>query len=482
MGIYRTNNPTEYNAVDGIVIDERAPAPSITGVQSNIAILVGQFERGPTTLNEPGSVGNLNEQYGAALTSGREALLNKKFARLKLIRVVASDAVLATYNALETATPILQFDAKQGKGAYGNNIQVKIEASVAGSGNKYTFHDNNPGAVIADEVFDGIEVANIDASTFAASKLVTVTVLATSAEPDAIAFTSLASGADGTIVDTDYETAIAEASAEGSGNFLGLDAYNAVRNGYLKTHAANTQDKMVVLAGIETADVSATETDAALYRDTEGRIIYSYPWVQTTVNGASKFVQPAPFMLSLLSQTSPHVDPAFAGNSGFLPGIEKLKLTLNRANYIALKEAGVAAFEIDADVGPKIKSGIVTQILSSSKVMIHRRRMADFLTDSIGKFLKNYQNAVNSKANRDLVKGSILDFVRLQEDATVLPKDEEVNGGAAKLVDTDSLNTDSAVAQGFFKILYKQRIYSSMRFIVLQAEIGESVVVTDAES
>lgn len=478
MGIYRTNNPTEFNAVDGIVIDETAPPASISGVQSNIAILVGQFERGPATLEEPGSTGNLLEQYGPTLTTGKRALANKRFARLKIVRVIASDAVAATLTVDDGATTdILKFDAKD-KGAYGNNLQVLIEAS-SGTGKKYTFSDTTAGSIIADEVYDGIVVTDIDSSTFAGSKLINVTVLDTSAEPADQVATALASGAEGTIADTDYETAIAAAAEEGAGNFLFLDDYNATRSGYLKVHAAATQDKMVLICGGEDDAVSAAITDVDNYRDTDGRIIYAYPYVQTTIAGAKSFENPCSFYASLLSQTSPHIDPAFAGNAGFLAGIEKLKLTLSRADYIQMKEAGISAFEIDRNIGPKVKSGIVTQIVNSSKVMIHRRRMADYLTDSTAQFLVNYQNAVNSSSNRAEVKGAMLDFIRDQEIAGILPGDDEVQTGSAKLVDTESLNTDSSIAQGFFKILWKQRIFSSMRFIVLQAEIGESVVVTD---
>jgi hypothetical protein len=57
-----------------------------------------------------------------------------------------------------------------------------------------------------------------------------------------------------------------------------------------------------------------------------------------------------------------------------------------------------------------------------------------------------------------------------------------VKTGKAKLVDTESFNTDASIAAGFFKILWRQRIFSSMRYIVLQAEIGESVVVTEQAS
>jgi phage tail sheath protein FI len=144
-------------------------------------------------------------------------------------------------------------------------------------------------------------------------------------------------------------------------------------------------------------------------------------------------------------------------------------------------EAGVSSFEFDSDIGFKIKSGVVTQIANSSKLTVLRRRMTDFLTNSIAKFLKLYQNDVNSLVKRTAVKAAILNFVRGQESLGILPKDSEVNGGNAKIVDIEVLNTDASLAAGNFFIQYKQRIFSSMRFIILRAEIGESVVVTEGE-
>ena len=41
MSIYRTNNPTEFDEVDGIIIDESAPPSQVKGVGTGIAILVG---------------------------------------------------------------------------------------------------------------------------------------------------------------------------------------------------------------------------------------------------------------------------------------------------------------------------------------------------------------------------------------------------------------------------------------------------------
>lgn len=480
MAIYRSTDPTTWDDVDGIIINESAPAPNVAGVPANVAILVGQSERGSVELTEVGSIGELHEQYGKNSSFGiNKALKNKKFGRLRLIRVVAAAAVAAKEEFASSSVDRIRFTAKQGKGAYGNNIQVKIEAGSS-SGKKYTIKDTTPNSVMVQEVYDNVAIASLSSNNvFASSQLVVAEVLSSAAEPDNAAFTALAGGADGTVADGDYEDAIEKAEVEGAGNFLFLDEYNATRNGYLELHAAATQDKMVVLAGLEGDSVSAAIADVANFRDVDGRIIYAYPWVQTSIDGALVYTNPASWLVSVMSQTAPNIDPAFTKNSQFLGGITGLKVNMSRASYIQLKDAGICSFEYDSDIGFKVKSGIVTQIADSSKVTILRRRMADYLTNSAGKFLKNYQNAVNSKANRGLVKGALLGFVTSLENDGILPKDSEVKDGVAKLIDVESLNTNSSIAAGFFKILWKQRIYSAMRYIVLQAEIGESVVVTD---
>ncbi len=476
--IFRSTDPTTWDDVDGIVVNESAPAPNIAGVAANIAIAVCTCQRGPTALTEVGSIGELHEVYGKSLTHGLNiALKNKKFGRLRVLRAMATGAVKATKAFQSSAADRITFTAKYA-GAYGNNITVTI-ASGSNAGSKYTVIDANPYAVLPIEIYDDIEIADIDASTFAGSKLVDVTVQSTAAEPTTASATQLADGDDDTVADADYSTAIDLAAAENAGNVIFLDEYNPTRNGYLKQHVADTQDKMAIVAGAEADDVAAAIDDAADVRDTDGRLIYAYPWVQTNLSGVLTYTSPGSWVASIFSQTAPNVDMAFVDNAAFTGGITGLKVSLTRANYIALKDGGVAAFEMDQEVGVKIKSGVTTQILDSSKVMIYRRRMADYLTNSVGRFLKNYQNAVNSVTNRKLVKGAILSFITSLENDGILPKDSEVKSGLAKLVDTESLNTDSTIAAGFFKILWKQRIFSSMRFIVLQAEIGESVVVTE---
>jgi len=483
MSTFRTNDPTKFAEVDGIVIDETAPSPKIQGAGTGVAILAGQFERGLAGLVAITSTEKLYELCGNNLAfEGQVALLNKRFSSIKLSRVVASDAVLATKTFNETATPTIKFDAKQGLGAYGNGIKVTIEAGSS-SGNKYTIQDTNDGAVNPDEVYDDIEIAAIVPATFALSKLVDVEVLDVGGDPDAAAATALADGDDGTVADTDYETAIAFAAQEGAGDILFLDEYNETRNGYLKIHAGATQDKICILSHENASDsVSTLETNLDSVRDADGRLIYAINWLETLVNGVATFVSPASFYASVMSVTSPHISPAYSGNTQHLFGVSDIYSKFNRANYIALMEAGGSAFEFDKDIGIKIRSAVVTQIANSSKLTVVRRRMADYLTNSIAVFMKVYQGAVNSLDNRLAVKGAMLSWIGRQENLGMLPTDAEVSSGDAKIVDITSLNTDEVIGLGKFFIVYKQRIYSSMRFIVLRAEIGETVVVTESDA
>lgn len=489
MGIFNSSNPTDWTLLDGIYIDDTSPPPSVTGVPTSVAILVGQFERGSPSLQSVGSTGQLYELYGNNVGySGNVALQNKSFGLLKIIRVVASDALNASYNLLSAAPATIITLTALWAGQYGNKLKVTV---AAGSlvGVKITVADTNPNSVWQNEVYDNVLVTaagfNQAALTklFINSNLVSATLVAVTASPAVLPATSLAGGSDGTVADTDYQNSIVSQSQSTlAGNMLFLDEYTSVRNGYLQVSMAATTDKMAILAGQPGDSVTTAIADVANSRDSDGRMIYSYPYVFTTIGSTSTLVNPASFYAALLSQIAPQIDPAYAANTQYLGGIDSLDGDLQRSDYINLMAAGISAFEFDADIGMKIKSGIVTQIADSSKLMVFRRRMTDYIIQSLARFMKNYQNGLNSLQNRKESGNAISAFNTLLENSGVVPKDTEVTSGKASLIDTTSLNTDASVAAGKFIVIYKRRIYSSMRFIVLQTEIGESVVVTEASS
>lgn len=610
-GIFRTNDPNQFALIDSIIIDEKAPPPSITGVATNVVIMAGQFERGPNALSLPlGGTGQFFEQYGDNdLFSGNLALKNKRFSALRLIRVVASDAALASHtlndgtggptveastivtvadvsgslnsksynfetitaagkitkrylwldvnaagvdpapagrtghtvalatnatadnvaaaiqvvldaiatlgasvitntvtatnanpgNVADTVdvdtgftiattiqgdgTDVLTFTALF-KGLYGNKITVAVEDGSEAVGKKYTITDTNVNAVLPVEVYDQVEIigktqAQID-EIFAISKLIKATRVGTPAvEPTNVSAVNLTSGLDGTITDNDYQAALVFAEEERAGNLIFLDEYNSTRNTQLKVHVAATQDKMTVTVGLESDDVPAAVADVVNYRDADGRIMYAWPWIETTINGVKVFQNPASWVASIFSQTAAQVSIAFVDTVQFMAGATDLKFKVGRQPFISLNGAGVMGFQLDPDVGIKIRNAVTTHIINSQKRPVLRRRMTDFLTDSIALFLKAYDNDVNSVDKQDDIKAAILEFDgRLVRDG-VLPGEQDVRGGSPLLVDTESANTDDTIAEGKFIILYKRRIFSSMRFIILRAEIGTGVVVTE---
>jgi hypothetical protein len=506
MGIYRSTDPATWDDIDGIVIAEETPPASIKGASTNIACCVGQFQRGPTDVTEVGSAGELRDLFGADSSfSGYASLMNKKFGRLKIARVVASAAAAASFpwgstTADPSLTLVMTFAAKY-TGAYGNNIQVKVEAGST-AGKKITVHDDNTGATLPDEVYDDFDMSSFttDAAAnavFAESKLVTVAVDSTArgdgTDPVEAGYTNLndsaathrtaapTAGSDDTVADVNYQTALIKLQPENICKFVFLDAYDAadVRAGYVQTHCVtDTTDKIGIICDTEAASVANLVTMAASFRS--DRLILGFPWVKTTIDSASVYQNPCSWIASLLSQTAAYKDPAAASNAKFLAGVTGLKLDLKRSDYVSLDAAGVMGIEFDGDIGYKIKNGVTTHILNSALRPVLRRRMADYLQDSIAVYLKNFQDETNSLLNRIGAKGAIELWIQSQKDLGILPKDSEVTGGLSTLVDIDSLNTDEVIANGYFYILLKQRIYSSMRYIVLKTQIGTSVVVTEA--
>lgn len=474
---YRTNNPLEYAEVDGIVIDERSPSPNIKGVGTGVALLIGQFQRGGHEITSVSSSKDLFKKFGKSNYLGNTQLKNKKFSNLKVLRVEPTGALKASL----TCDGKIKFEAKS-KGAYGNKISVTIEAGSE-SGKKYTIKDTNTGAseFFPDEVYDNVAITDI--SKMLESVLVDVTVIDDDAEPANQVATVLAGGSDGAIVDADYEAAIEKAAVENSCNILFLDEYNASRNQTMKNHAGETDDKIVIISHAKDATLENIVADLKLTRNAMGRVIYAINWIPTTIDGVEVVTSPASWYASILSQTGPYVDPAYAGNVAIMWGANGVyNKTWKREDFKAIMEAGGSAFEYDLDyggTGVKPRSGVVNQVADSSRLTVVRRRMTDYLINSFAKFLKLYQNDVNSKDKRDQIKSAYVAWDKAQIKDGILPSEKDVKEGKVLLLDLESENDNESIAEGKVYILFKRRIFSSMRFIVLKAEIGESVIVKE---
>lgn len=227
------------------------------------------------------------------------------------------------------------------------------------------------------------------------------------------------------------------------------------------------------------------------YRDQ--RVVYAYPGAATFVpqigslglSGGDGFTEDGiidtgldTWIASLISQLPPQENPGQA--TGFMTSI----ISVERGNsdvqdlrindYKAFKAGGVAALRIDDGV-PIIQSGVtsVDPAVYSNLKNIARRRMADFIQDSIAPRLKAFNKKLNTRNRRALIVGEIDGFMAgLKSD--INPSLQVIDD---YLIDALSGNTATSIAQGIFRIILKVRTLSSLDFIVLDTEIGENTIV-----
>lgn len=227
------------------------------------------------------------------------------------------------------------------------------------------------------------------------------------------------------------------------------------------------------------------------YRDQ--RVIYSYPGGNMSVAAIAKVglaggvgftadgiidVGSDTWLASVMSQLPPEENPGqetpYAAN---LLGIERNNpdvQAMNIQDYRAFKAAGIAALRMDE--GKAIwQSGVtsVNPVTQPGLKNIARRRMADYIQDSLAAGLKKYTKKLNIQARRALVIALIDGFL-----ASLKPKSKpDSHRIAGWMTDYKSGNTDETIAAGMFRAITKVRTAPSMDVIVLDTEIGEGVLI-----
>jgi hypothetical protein len=142
------------------------------------------------------------------------------------------------------------------------------------------------------------------------------------------------------------------------------------------------------------------------------------------------------------------------------------KLTID--TYIAWKRAGICAPRVDFDTGSEYQSG-VTSSLKSGETTIARRKMADFIQDTLVVIQKPFVKKVATQQRRDLLRGridqfygSLLGTTPDQQRIDSFSVDDGPNAG----------NTGDVLALGAYFIRSSCRTLSSLDQIVHQTEIG----------
>lgn len=497
VDIMKISNPLDALLVDGVYIKEEDPPGQVRGRGTGVVGIVGQFERGPeqvvTSVGSPSEFQRLFGGYGPATAggfNGYNALARKKFRQLRVVRVGGTGIAQASKTFNATATPVFTVKAKW-KGAYGNNYSAQILAATdTGITQGFRLKVFYKGELVCD--FDNLNAALGASLALPENDHVTGAMEASqTTKPDVAAAAALTSGADGTPADADYTgdganvKGIRLFESLNDVNILIMGKYNAAIKAALLSHVALNEDKMAVIApDSASVAVSAAVTDVGSYR--HDRLIYTYPYHKqySPDKGDYDDVPAAGVMASILSEFGPHIDPAIIESvdmSRAISGLSSGGNSFTWNDYVTLNRAGISALQFSPLYGYKFKNGVTTSLVSGKEPIL-RRRMTDFLQDSIGERLIFWQNKPNKRENHEVIKGEIEAFLRGLGKLGVLPTERDVDPGTFPfLVDIDSLNDNTSIANGEFHILLKVRIFSSMRYIVLHATIGTGVEVREEQ-
>jgi len=254
-----------------------------------------------------------------------------------------------------------------------------------------------------------------------------------------------------------------------------------------------------------TAETTAFSTTASpgvgTYRS--DRFIYVWPQVNTFVPliaqrgpaGGAAFnasgnvdVGADGFLASLMSQLNPEENPgqetgftggAQAMETAFQPGGSQYTATLGGAglqvdDYKQCKALGICAPRFDQGV-LIFQSGVtsVDPVANSGLAPISRRRMADFLEDSVARFAVSYGKKLSTYRRRAGLCQAIRIFLRGLLSADDLSQQRiggfKVDGSAR------AGNTPALLQAGLFRIKINVQLLPSMDSIVLEFNVGQNV-------
>jgi hypothetical protein len=221
------------------------------------------------------------------------------------------------------------------------------------------------------------------------------------------------------------------------------------------------------------------------------RVVYCYPQANTYVpliatvglNGGAGFtadgnvdVGADGFLAAICSQLPPEEDPG--QETPFATTVNGLESGANvqgfvMQDYIAFKAAGICALRVDDGLA-FFQSGCtsVDPLVYPNLVNIARRRMADYLQDSIAIAMVSFGKKLSTFMRRNAMESEIRVFMTGMLGNAIT--------GAGQRIDSFSLavknNTTSTLGQGRFRLTLKARTLNSLKSIEIETFIGEQVI------
>jgi len=185
-------------------------------------------------------------------------------------------------------------------------------------------------------------------------------------------------------------------------------------------------------------------------------------------------------MASILSQLPPEENPGQdTPFSTVVNGIEKgvNVQSFQMQDYILFKAAGIAALRVD-DGLVSFQSGVtsVDPNVYPSLTTIARRRMADYIQDSLAIAGKPYGKKLMTAARRHAYTQEVTAFLR----GLLSVKNPQFQRIAGYTVDAKTANTTQTLGRGLFRLKIAVKTLPSMDSIVLETTVGTLVSVLES--
>jgi hypothetical protein len=331
---------------------------------------------------------------------------------------------------------------------------------------------------VSDSLFDGFSVVNPLALTAAL----------TEAAIDAVYLTALNATLNLNSVARETNIVYAARQSNNLRRFLRDNARDASAIGMFGRMAMIRPPQGITT----TAARSSSEPGVGAYRDQ--RVVYTYPQWRTFVPqiaargataGGAGFTDDGVinlgadgFLASVLSQLAPEENPGqLTTFLGAVVGLESgAPANLTITDYTNFRSSGICAPRID-EGSPIYQSGVtsVDPSVSPNLRNIARRRMADFIQDSLARRTTSFSKKLNTPTRRNALVAEYNAFL-----AGLLsvnnPANQRIDG---YILDQKNGNTPATLAAGMFRVIVRVRTLSSLDSIVIQTEIGESVEVSE---
>lgn len=286
-------------------------------------------------------------------------------------------------------------------------------------------------------------------------------------------------------------------------NIVTASRKSTVISAKLKSHVGSASERGLTRRAILSPAVNSNTLSTILGDTYPGvgayrgeRLDFSWPPAQTSIPEAVGFsiatadgkttvdgvldVPGDEWLLAVESNLPPERNPGQAQEPvptimapvlSFGRGVPKLGMP----EYIQLRTAGICGLRFDRTVGPIFQSGVTTSLISGEK-NINRRRMADFIQDSLAQRLVQFNKLPLNQQLKDAAVGEAVAFLEELKS----PNNPAASRITDYSVDDKSGNTPTTTARGIFVIIVRVRLTPTSDFIVIQTEIGENVQVQAA--